>query len=302
MIALFFGPDTYGLDAEVDKIQKKAGTELKVVQADGIRDFIANLSSTSFFSEKRVFVAQEITGGMSEKQTEHLKEALEKIDPDTDVLFVERSKPKSIKFVNIIKKLGEVKEFASTKNPNLVGFIKKQVEEESGSIAPLAAERLAGFVGPDMWQLTEEVKKLVLYKASAGENKEIQTADVELLTHANFEATIFELTDAIAAKNQRKAANLINDFLKDGENEIYLLTMIERQFRNIAMAKFEPGATPDIIAKAAGIHPYVAQKSIQQAHNFERTELINMYKRLEDADFKLKSGANPAQTLLRLIA
>jgi DNA polymerase-3 subunit delta len=78
--------------------------------------------------------------------------------------------------------------------------------------------------------------------------------------------------------------------------------MIARQFRNIALAKFEPNATPDSLAKMAGLHPYVAGKSFQQARNFDKNEIINMYKRLQDADLKLKSGADPAQTLLRLVA
>lgn len=302
MIKLFYGPDTYSINSELDKIEEKNPAEFKIIGPDGIKNFISNLLSSSFFAEKRVFVARDIIPALTEKQTELLLEALRNVDKETDIYFIEDTKPKTQKILKEIEKQGEVKEFGIDKKPNLVAFIKKVTEKEGGTIAPLAAERLASFVGPDLWQLEEEVKKLVLYKTTEQGVEEIQTADVELLTHASFEATIFELTDAIAAKNQRRAATLINSFLKDGENEIYILTMITRQFRNIAMAKFEPGATPGSLAKLAGVHPYVAGKTFQQAKNFDKKEIINMYQRLEDADLKLKSGADPAQTLLRIVA
>lgn len=302
MIKLYYGPDSYSINNALEKVEEKNPAEFKIVGPEGVREFIANLSSSSFFAEKRVFVARDVIPALTEKQVELLLEALKNIDKETDVYFIEQAKPKTLKIFNRVKEIGEVKEFGADKNMNLVSFIKIAVEEEGGTIAPLAAERLASFVGPDLWQLTEESKKLVLYKTTEQGIEEIQTADVELLTHANFEATIFELTDAIAAKNQRHAATLISNFLKDGENTIYILTMITRQFRNIALAKFEPGATPATLAKIAGIHPYVAGKSFQQARNFDKKEIINMYKRLEDADLKLKSGADPAQTLLRLVA
>lgn len=302
MIKLIYGHDSYAIEAELAKIADSNPAELKFIDSEGVPGFMANLSSSSFFNEKRVFIARGILNSLSEKQLELMAESLTNLDKNTDVIFVEESKPKSIKALNLIKKLGEVKEYIVPKSLNLTNFIKEKVAEEGGTIAPLAAERLASFVGPDLWQLTEEIKKLVLYKTTEKGTEEIQTADVELLTHANFEATIFELTDAMAAKNTRKAASLINSFLSEGENEIYILTMIAMQFRNIAMAKFEPGATPDVLAKKAGMHPYVAQKSLHQAKNFEKDEIINMYSRLLDADLKLKSGADPAQTLLRLVA
>jgi DNA polymerase-3 subunit delta len=107
--------------------------------------------------------------------------------------------------------------------------------------------------------------------------------------------------DAFAAKNSRRAAELVNSFLDSGENEIYILTMIEKQFRNIAMAKFETNITESGLAQKAGIHPFVAKKSIQAARNFEKTEIIEMYQKLADADLKLKSGFDPKQILQRLI-
>jgi DNA polymerase III delta subunit len=77
--------------------------------------------------------------------------------------------------------------------------------------------------------------------------------------------------------------------------------MIEKQFRNIATAKFENNITEGDLAKKAGLHPFVAKKSLQQARNFEKIEIVNMYQRLMDADLKLKSGFEPKQVLLRIL-
>jgi DNA polymerase III delta subunit len=121
------------------------------------------------------------------------------------------------------------------------------------------------------------------------------------LVRSNFEANIFDLLDSIASKNSRKSIRLLNKFLDSGENEMYIFAMILKQFRNIAIAKFEPNLTKERLAQKAQIHPYVAQKSLAQAKSFDKQEIISIYRKFIKADFELKSENNPRQTLLGLI-
>lgn len=301
MIYLFYGKDTYGLGKEIKKHTQKEGVELSTFENSNLNELSLNLLTQSFFGGDRVLVAKNCLLKISESENANLAKSLEGLPGNTTVIFVEEKVPLKSKTLDYIKKNGEVKNFEELKNINLVSFIKERVAEEGGEIAPLAAERLSTYVGPDLWQLSEEIKKLVLYRKTEGEIESIDTADVDLLVKANFEANIFALMDAFAAKNSRRGADLINSFLDSGENEIYILTMIEKQFRNIAMAKFESDITENKLAQKATLHPYVAKKSIQAARNFEKTEIIEMYQQLLDADLKLKSGFEPKQILLRLL-
>lgn len=300
MISLYFGTDTYGIS---ETIKEKAAIDTEVIRFNGgnVSELAGNIASQSFFNPKRLFVIQDIFTGLEPKNEIRLFASLENLPADTQIVFIEAKKPNKSKLLDYINKEGEIKEFTDKKGIDLVLFIKEKVTEEGGEIAPLAAERLATYVGPDKWQLTEEIKKLVLYRTTEGEKEPIDTADIDLLVKASFEANIFSLMDAVATKNTRRSTELLNSFLESGENEIYILTMIERQFKNIAMAKFEENVTEGKLTKMAKVHPFVAKKSLQQAKNFEQAEIIEMYRRLADADLKLKSGFEPKQVLLRLL-
>jgi DNA polymerase-3 subunit delta len=300
MIKLLYGKDSYGIGQELEK-ETASGAELYVFEEGSPIELASNLITQSFFNTKRLFVIKNLLPKLDVKSEKSVIRSLENLPPDTSVIFTEEKQPTKSKLHDFIKKEGEVRSFDDQKNINLVAYIKKRVLDAGGEIAPLAAERLASYVGPDFWQLNNEIDKLVLYKRGENETETIDTADVDLLVRANFEAKIFTLMDAVASKNVRRSVELLNSFLESGENEIYILTMIEKQFQNIAMAKFENNISEAAFAKRAGIHPYVAKKSLQQARNFEKVEIISMYQRLMDADLKLKSGFEPKQVLLRVL-
>lgn len=316
MIKILWGTDGFRIQKKLDETLKESkDAEINVFDGVNFDDLILNLITESLLTKKRVFVINNISD-ITKEYEEKIINALKKIPAETDVIFYEvsvsegsqrKKSPDPIektKLFKFVKDTGEVTEFSKLEGVNLINFIKEKAKEEGAGISPLAAERLSAFATGDLWQLEEEIKKLALYKRPRmGEDPEpIQVSDVDLLVKENIETNIFSLMDAIAAKNKKRATELLINFFDSGENEIYLLTMIEKQFRNIAMAKFEEGVTEAALTKNAGLHPFVARKTIQQARIFEKGEIIKIYQRLMWADLKLKSGFEPRQILLRLIA
>jgi len=299
MIKLYYGEDTFSIQREIRKISSDPKLEIIRVRND-INVFINQLLSNSFFNEKRLFICENILEGLSEVDSKKLIRALKEKQEKTTVLFIENKAPKS-EIKNFIQKNGQIINHAKAQEKDVINFINERVAEESGKISPLAAERLASFVGPDFWQLNEEIKKLTLYKKSDEPEIDIQTADVDQLVKSNFEANIFELMDAISTKNQRKSIKLLNQFLESGENEMYIFSMIAKQFRNIALAKFEGISSEKILAEKAGLHPFVAKKSILQAKNFDKKEIISIYQKLIEADLSLKSGFDPRYILQNML-
>jgi DNA polymerase-3 subunit delta len=298
MVHIFFGDDDFKIKKSLDGLTaKKPEAELSVFEADQGDAFLLAVNTKSFFSPARIMVLKNGISNLKPETERQLLDSLE-VDGSTDIVFIEPKKPKAA-WVNQVSKNGKVTEFTKPKNTNLVAYIKEKVKEEGGDIAPLAAERLSTFVGGDLWKLEEEIIKLVLYKK--GTEEPIETADVDLLVKANFEANIFALMDAVAAKNNRRAIELLNSFLESGENEIYVMTMIWRQFRNLAMAKFEENITEQSLAKKAGVHPFVAGKAIRAAKNFSKEEILAIYQKLVETDFALKSGGEAQNALLRLV-
>lgn len=291
MILLLLGENTFSIDKKISEIINDLNNEADIINfsQDSIETLPNELITDSFFSKNRVFIINNRLEKIDSNIEKKLIDSLSHISDSTIVIFTETKTPKG-KIAKFLKEKAETFKFEKPKGKDVVDFVKKTVNSEGGEISPLAAERLVSYIGSDYWQLAEEIKKLSLYKVGDANDSVIQTTDVDELIKSSFESSIFDLMDAISTKNVKRAQILMNSFLDSGENAIYILTMIARQFRNIAMAKFEPNISEGLLAKKAGIHPFVAKKSISQARNFESSEIIKIYDRISEADYKLKSG------------
>lgn len=301
MIYLLWGKDSFNLQLELNKIvaENKDSRQHNLKEVS-LSDFISEILTDSFFDNKRLIVSTNFFAQVTkEKKDKDLIEALGKITPDTTIVFVEDNEPKAALKKFLISN-AKIIHHDKPQGKDLIEHIKVKTTELGADISPLAAERLASYVGPDYWQLDEELKKLALYKKDDPMDQVIDVADVDELVRSGFEANIFELMDAISQKNTNRAISLLDSFLDSGENEMYILSMIARQFRNIAMAKLE-NTNEATLAKKAGIHPYVAKKSIMQARNFSAEEIGSIYDRIIKTDFALKSGQNPRQSLQLII-
>lgn len=300
MIFLFVGEDKYSLKKEIKKLKEKLQQPIvENVNLDNFERFVNLVQMNSFFEAEKIFVADSLLAKISSKQLESLSGALAKKPQEYSVIFIEEKLPKK-KIIASLPNV-EIKKFDLLSERDIVASIKRIAKENDADISPLAAERIAAFVGNDLYRIEEEIKKLALYKKSDEISSEIGVGDVEELVKANFEAKIFDLIDAFAAKNAAKALKLINQFLESGENEIYILTMIARQLRNIAAVKFSNNVNERKLASSLKIHPYVAKKSIHQAKNFSQKEIIDIYNKIIEADFLLKSGGSPERVLQNIV-
>jgi DNA polymerase-3 subunit delta len=302
MIYLFWGPDIFSIQVAINKIlAKESEADTITLKEADLTTFNREVLTTSFFDNKKTVLAYDFLSKIiRDKNESTLKEILGKVAPETNIVFIENNEIKGVLKKYFLEK-ATVKQFLKLPARDLVGYVRDRATDLGIEISPLAAERFSTYVGPDFWQIEEELKKLSLYKKDDTLDQTIDVADVDELVHSSFEANIFELMDAISQKNRSRAITLLDSFLDSGQNEIYILTMIARQFRNIAMAKAEPHITETSLAKRAGIHPFVAKKSILQARNFTMEEVAEIYSRIAKADLALKSGHNTKQVLQSVI-
>jgi DNA polymerase-3 subunit delta len=136
----------------------------------------------------------------------------------------------------------------------------------------------------------------------AGEVLEISEADVKELVRGHFEENIFALTDAIGSRQHALAAKLLEEELRSGANEIYLLSMIIRQIKIILQisSALKAGITERRLAGELKLNSYVAQKAAAQARNFSPEQLKKMLSDLIEIDYKAKTGRGEPAVLLGL--
>lgn len=226
--------------------------------------------------------------------SELLMLSVEKITDGFFIIFTQKNKPDSrlkiFKFIQNLSKKGQaqIQEFSQPKGLQLNQWIKNQVKASQSQIEPGAIELLAALVGNDLWQLDAEIQKLVNYN----KGQSIKDSDVKLLVKGKFNDDIFQLMDAIGHKNKKQAIKLMKDQLDSGANEMYLFTMLVRQFRLVRMVKEaqQQGlVNKDEIASEIKQHPFVVQKTIGQSSIFPNSRLIEIYSKLLEFEYSLKS-------------
>lgn len=185
---------------------------------------------------------------------------------------------------------------------DLPGWIGQYAKQRAIAIEPRAVQLLATFVGANLRQLANELDKLATYAAG----RAITTADVNLLVSDASEAMIWTLTDALSQRNPRAAMQSLAGLRRGDANAFYLLTMIARQYRIMLKVKDAlagaGSANEYDIAKQLGEKPFPVKKAMQQAAGYSAGELVDVLDRLLEADFAMKTGADPDTEIDLLIA
>jgi DNA polymerase-3 subunit delta len=210
---------------------------------------------------------------------------------------------KVLKAAQAMGKRAEVREFAApnVKKGEVGRWLTERAQLKGGQIQPNAVTLLAAYVGADLRLLDQELDKLLTY---VGPGRAVTEADVRRMVSAAAQTNIFEMVDAVGARDSRAALGLLHELLDAGEAPLYLLFMITRQFRILLQLRLLQAANlaPAELASRLGQHPFVVEKGLRQARQFSVVQLEAILRRLLQADLALKSsGANPILELDLLV-
>ncbi|AXC13727.1 DNA polymerase III delta subunit [Acidisarcina polymorpha] len=159
-----------------------------------------------------------------------------------------------------------------------------------------AARELVDALGADMMLIASEFEKLLLY---AGERRRITLGDVETMVLAAKQRSLYELTDAISAKDKHRALLLLQGLLNasDGgeDSAIGHLYMLARTFRQMLVILEKNVRDSRAIWQALWqgfrMPPFAAEDLIRQARRYKsRHELTRAIRLIARADLELRSS------------
>jgi len=306
MLILLYGEDNYRLRQKLKEIKEsyqakhKSGLSLAFFREgesdlDKIRE---KVEAVSMFDEKKLIVLEDLfqNKDFQENFFDYAKER--KLKDDEDVVIVVCHEDK-LAVSRIKNKFSMIEEFSLLRGPALTSWAKKEFKKNEAEINSEAFKKLIAYVGNDLWRLSGEINKLVNYRGG----EEIKEEDIDLLVKANLDANIFKTLDALAQRDKKTALWLIHKHLERGDNEMYLLSMLAYQLRNLIRLKdlIERGEPYYSLAQKSGLHPYVVKKSSEQLRNFTLDDLKKIYRRLAEIDFKIKVGLTDGPTAIDLL-
>jgi DNA polymerase-3 subunit delta len=304
MIIFLHGSDTYSIKAKLNELtenyrkKNSSGFNFKSFEGEKLdyQTFKDEFRQTAMFKEKKLVVLKNVFGNQEFKEA-FFKEADKFFDSQDVIIFTEEKEiPTKDSLFKLLSKKAKVQDFPSLKGVRLVNWAQKELANYNLKISSQVLEMLIGYVGSDLWQLSNEIKKIAAYKNKKGE---VLAQDIALLVRPKIETDIFKTIDAIAQRNKKQAIALIHKHLEKGDNPLYVLSMITFQFRNILEIK-------DLMEKGqplnqTKLHPFVIQKSRQQSQQFTLEELKKIYRKIFRADFDIKTGKLDAETALDLL-
>jgi DNA polymerase-3 subunit delta len=132
----------------------------------------------------------------------------------------------------------------------------------------------------------------------------VRIEDVRTLVASVREANIFDLVDAIGARQTSTAMRLLHARLDQNAAPLYLLSMITRQFRMLLQIQDlkTRGLNPAAIREQLKLHPFVVEKTSRQAANFTLAQLEATYRKLLETDLAIKtSRSDPIVALDMLV-
>ncbi len=311
MIYFFYGDDSYRLKKTVEAFSKKFGSDdnLNTSLFEGdfdIEKIRSDVMSLPFLGKNRLVIIKNALSGKT-VDTKKLIGVLDKKPESTIILFIEDGQPdkRSALFKRLI--MEKAREFGIMQGGELVKWIREETKKAGGEIEPKAANILAGYFGGDLWQLKNEIEKLVAY------DKKVTEETIEKLSIANINVKIFDLTDAITAKNKEKAFRVLGELLDSGENEMYILSMVQWQVRNLALVYSLKSHSEYEIAKMAKLNPFIVRKSLAAVrllcHSHEGgnpdeigfNKIKSYYSQIIETENDIKTGAKEPDVALELL-
>ena len=221
-------------------------------------------------------------------------EYIESTPDTTRLVMYESVEPKEVAKHWIVKwaekndKKIETKAFMLPRLNDMTGWIVNETKKQDGEIEPRAANMLKDMVGVDTRQAGMEIAKLLAY---VNWERPINTDDVEAVCIVTSQQSVFDFVDALSNGNGKVAQHLLHRLL-ESDDPFSLWGLVIRQFRLLLQAReiLDGRGNKDDVARALGVHPFVAEKTTGQAGRFNIEFLEHVYRKLLAIDEGVKTG------------
>ncbi len=203
------------------------------------------------------------------------------------------------RFERLTETLGEhcgMVELARVAEEDAMRWAVTTAQESGIRLEPDAARELVDALGADMMLVSSELEKLLLYALDRGK---ITLGDVETMVLAAKQRSLYELTDAISARDRVRALALLHGLLNSSDagedSAIGHLYMLARTFRQMLVILEKNVRDSRAIWQALWqgfrMPPFAADDLIRQARRYKsRRELTRAIRLVARADLELRSS------------
>ena len=220
----------------------------------------------------------------------------------TTCLLLEAEKvDRRLQWVKQVTRHGELISCSGPQRPGeLRTWIETRVSEQGKRAARGTSATLLELVGSQLDRLAMEVDKVCLY---VGDRTEVRSDDVTEVTGQLRPRALYELTDAIGQRQMGASLRTLSRLIDQGEAPLAMLAALAGHFRRLVRARECRPLEPREVQRKLSVHPYAAQKLVEQVRCFDARRLRSCLAAIRRTDEALKGGVSlsPRLAIERLV-
>jgi DNA polymerase-3 subunit delta len=244
---------------------------------------------------RRLLVVREAQGLAGRPESvDALVAYLEQPSPTTILALTAAAFDARTRLARKIAEVGVVLRAEKVAPRELAPFVRNHGRALGVELAGDAVAALLDACGDDLTAIHDGVSKLALY---VEEGRPATTADVQAVVAPSRQHSVFELVDAIGARDTARAFELVQRLSDQGEAPLKVLGLFGRQIRQLIDVKSDRVDSP----RLAGLPPFVRDKIKAQGERFSLRDLVRALEALHRTDLALKSSKREGERVLEAL-
>lgn len=298
-VYLLAGPDQHRIERTArwmrERCVEEAAADFNVesIHADEASpgEIVEKASAYPMFGGKRFVWVRRAEALPSGSAIEVLLRYLERPVESTVLVLTSAKLDKRLKLSNRIAESAGLVEFAQLRGAALFAQLRRQAKSHGLELRDDAAQTLVELVGEDLGELDAELGKLALQdEATTG------AVDAELvreLVARSRAIDAFGLADALNASSPLQALDQWFAVRQTGGDLFGTAAILGWKLRQISQlqAALEEGLRPDAAAKAVGLAPWQARRTLELARGTDSVRAANALGAWRRADRTAKSSS-----------
>ena len=206
------------------------------------------------------------------------------------LIFINITKTKIKKFLDIIKKNGSIIELKKLNPIETTEYVVLKIKSKGGYISNKNARQLVEYCNNNLDKISQEINKLI----SFCKDKEISLDDIKALVIPDLEIRVFDLIKYISLRDKTRALSLLKNLLDNREEPIVILSIMSINFLDLYRAKVAK-ISQKSLESLVELFDYKGKefrinKAFSQSDNYSFEQLKNIINLLIESDYKLKSS------------
>ena len=252
---------------------------------------VAAIKNYPFMAEKRVVKVSEFYPSESDFAT-YFKEVFEDFPPTTILIIVNSGAKKGVDLKR--KKAVTYVDCNKPDQETVTKWIYLTLRRAGISASPTVCENICLYCLCNMARVSVEVQKLIDYKGEGTLTQE----EADALVYKDAEYRLYELTNTIPRRDFTKFTNILEELLKKGGDEIYILNGLFNYFRNL-LTVLTSDKSDSELAIQLKMKEYGVKKSREQAYSIGEEKLKYYVKYIYGCISDIKCGRTSPENALQ---